>query len=261
MKNIAIIFAGGTGQRMGSEIPKQFLEVYGKPILIHTLEKFQLHEEIDLIYVGCKEEYIPYFKELVKKYHINKIPENGIISGGNSGQDTIYRLLKHARNNNDEDSIVLIHDGVRPIITEEVISKNIDSVKTYGTAITCTSCFETPVISYDGKTVSETPARNNVYTAQAPQSFHLGEILKIHDKVREYDPNYEGEGIVDSCTLARSVGVDVNIIEGNRGNIKVTTPGDYIDLLARLSAEDQKQIFSLVSNNEEKSKQLVKVKK
>lgn len=250
MKNIAIIFAGGIGQRMGSNIPKQFLEVYGKPILIHTLEKFQLHDEVDLIYVGCKEEYIPYFKELVEKYHIDKIPENGIIPGGSSGQDTIYRILKQARKYNQDDSIVLIHDGVRPIITDEVISRNIESVKQFGSAITCTPCFETPIVSYDGKRVAETPARSNVYTAQAPQSFFLGDILAVHEKVREYDPNYEGEGIVDSCTLVTTAGGEVNIIEGNRGNIKVTTPEDYIDLLARLSAEDQKKIFSLMTSSE-----------
>ena len=89
VKNIAIIFAGGVGSRMGSEIPKQFLQVYGKEIIIHTLEKFQYNDNVDLIYVGCVEEYIHDFEQMVQKYHITKIPVDGIIPGGTSGQDTI----------------------------------------------------------------------------------------------------------------------------------------------------------------------------
>lgn len=241
--NIAIIFAGGVGKRMGSSVPKQFLNVYGKPIIIHTLEKFQYHPEIDKIYVACKEDLIDYLQMLVEKYNITKIPKGGIVPGGATGQDSIYNGLCAARKENPEDSIVLIHDGVRPIITEEVISKDIASVKEFGSAITSTPAYETPIISYDGSSVAELPKRKNVYTAQAPQCFRLGDVLKVHEKVRKENPEYTD--IVDTCTLMRLNGFDVKLIEGNRGNIKVTTPEDYIDLLARLSAEDQKQIFEL----------------
>lgn len=248
--NIAIIFAGGTGQRMGSNIPKQFLTVYGKPIIIHTLEKFEYHEEIDKIYVACKEELIPDFKEMVKKYNITKIPENGIVAGGATGQDSIYNALSRAGEENDPSSIVLIHDGVRPVINENVISANIESVKKYGSAITSTPAFETPFISYDGETIDEMPKRKFVYTAQAPQSFRLGDVLEVHEKTRKENPGYVD--IVDTCTLMRNSGFKVRVVEGNRGNIKVTTPSDYIDLLARLSAEDQKQIFELMETDVKK---------
>ena len=248
--NIAIIFAGGVGQRMGANVPKQFLNVYGKPIIIHTLEKFQYHDEIDKIYVACNEKLIPDFKEMVKKYNITKIGEDAIVPGGKTGQDSIYNALKAASKRNPESSIVLIHDGVRPIINEEVISKNIESVKKYGSAITCTAAFETPVISYDGITIEELPKRKYVYTAQAPQSFRLKDVLEVHEKVRKENPDYTD--IVDTCTLMKTNGFDVRIVEGNRGNIKVTTPEDYIDLLSRLSAEDQKQIFELYANNQNK---------
>lgn len=250
--NIGIIFAGGVGQRMGSDVPKQFLDVYGKPIIIHTLEKFQYNENIDLIYVACKEELIPVFEEMVQKYQITKIPNGGIVAGGKTGQDSIYNALCAARRDNPDDSIVLIHDGVRPIITDEVINKNIDSVCEYGSAITCTSCFETPVISYDGESVADLPKRKYVYTAQAPQSFRLGDVLSVHEKVRKENPDYTD--VVDTCTLMTNNGFKVHIIEGNRGNIKVTTPEDYIDLLARLSAEDQKQIFKLMMAKENNKK-------
>ena len=250
--NIAIIFAGGVGQRMGSSIPKQFLYVYGKPIIIHTLEKFQYHDEIDKIYVACKKDLIPVFKEMVQKYNITKIPEKGILAGGKTGQDSIYNALKRASEENPGDSIVLIHDGVRPIINEDVISKNIECVKKYGSAITCTPAFETPFVSYDGESVAELPKRKYVYTAQAPQSFRLKDVLEMHEKVRKTNPDYTD--IIDTCTLMKTNGFDVRIIEGNRGNIKVTTPEDYIDLLARLSAEDQKQIFEIYSKREESLK-------
>ena len=246
--NIAIIFAGGVGQRMGSSIPKQFLNVYGKPIIIHTLEKFQYHDEIDKIYVACKKELIPHLEELVKKYNITKIPEGGIVPGGKTGQDSIYNGLYAASLENDGDSIVLIHDGVRPLINDELISRNIDSVKKYGSAITVTAAYETPVVSYDGKNVDELPLRKNVYTAQAPQSFRLKDILEMHEKVRKENPDYTD--IIDSCTLMEKNGFNVRLIEGVRGNIKVTTPEDYLDLLARLSAEDQKQIFELYTHKE-----------
>ena len=256
--NIAIIFAGGVGQRMGGNIPKQFLNVYGKPILIHTLEKFQYHPDIDKIYVACKEDLIPYLKELVQKYNITKIPATGIVPGGATGQDSIFNALDAAHRENDGDSIVLIHDGVRPLIDEDLITRNIENVRRYGSAITCTPAFETPVISYDGTNVDELPKRKFVYTAQAPQSFRLQDIYDMHVKVRQENPGYTD--IVDSCTLMEKNGFQTHLIEGIRGNIKVTTPEDYIDLLAKLSAEDQKQIFELYTNRE-KARELTRTYK
>ena len=250
--NIAIIFAGGTGQRMGSNVPKQFLNVYGKPIIIHTLEKFQYHPEIDKIYVACKEDLIDYLKKLVKKYNITKIPRGGIVPGGKTGQDSIFNGLAVAKKNNPGDSIVLIHDGVRPLIDENLITRCIENVKKYGSAITCTPAFETPVISYDGTNVDELPKRKFVYTAQAPQSFRLDDIYNTHLKVRKENPDYTD--IIDSCTLMELNGFETHLIEGIRGNIKVTTPEDYLDLLAKLSVEDQKQIFELFTNREKLNK-------
>lgn len=245
MKKIALIFAGGIGQRMGGDIPKQFLKVYDKEIIIHTIEKFQYTEQIDKIYVGCKDEYIPFLKELIKKYNITKIPENGIIPGGVTGQDTIYNLLVKAKEENEGDSIVLIHDGVRPLITDELIEENIENVQKYGTSITSSSCIETPIISSDGKEIDKVLKRSEVYMAKAPQCFYLNEILEAHHKVRNTELGYKNPKIVDSCSLYMSTGKKVHLTEGNRENIKITTVEDYISLLATLSVEDQKQIFML----------------
>ena len=245
VKKIAIIFAGGVGSRMGSNIPKQFMKVYGKEIIVHTLEKFQYNENIDLIYVGCIEEYIHDLEQMVQKYHISKIPVGGIIPGGTSGQDTIYKVLKRAREDNTGDSICLIHDGVRPLINDDVINENIKSVEEYGSAITVTKAFETPILSLDGKEVSEVLQRNLVYTAQAPQSFRLDDILAAHEKVRSTELAYNNPKIVDSCSLMKECGNSVHIVEGNRGNIKVTTLDDYIALLGNLEIDDYYQVFKL----------------
>ena len=244
-KNIAIIFAGGKGSRMGSSVPKQFLKIYGRDIIIHTLEKFQYNNNIDLIYVGCIKEYIPYLEGLVKRFNITKIPIGGIIPGGNSGQDTIYRVLKKAQEENFDNSIVLIHDGVRPLINDKVINDNIKNVKKYGSSITVTPAFETPIISLNGENVDEVIERKTVYTAQAPQSFFLGDIVKAHEQVRNTDLGYSNPKIVDSCSLMKEIGNNVHLTLGNRGNVKVTTVEDYITLLANLSIEDGARIFEL----------------
>lgn len=252
-KNIAIIFAGGTGQRFGAEIPKQFVEVYGKPIIIHTLEKFQMHPEIDEIYVGCIESWIPFLEFLVKKYGITKIPSNGILKGGNSGQDTIYQILKRAQANNSDNSIVLIHDGVRPIVTDKEISSNIECVKQNGNAITCIPFTETPIYSEDGKEVDRTLERKKVFRGVAPQSFYLDYIISAHEKIRENDPDYtgvyNGATIVDSASLVTAAyGTKAHIVIGNPNNMKVTNTSDFLSLLGRLQESDLANYFYSLQN-------------
>ena len=241
--NIAIIFAGGSGARMGAGMPKQFLEVNGKPIIIHTLDIFEEHAEIDKIYIACKEEYIKKLEKLVKKHFISKVEK--IVPGGSSGQDSIYNALSAAQQENPDDSIVLIHDGVRPCIDDKLISKVIQCTEKNGSAITCTPLFETPVISHDGAIVDEVPPRDAFYTAQAPQSFYLGDVMDAHAKVRAVNPGYEG--IVDTCSLMKSLGRDVAIVKGNRGNIKVTTPEDLYTFRAMIEYRETENVFGFAS--------------
>ena len=239
--NIAIIFAGGSGVRMGAGMPKQFLEINGKPIIIHTLDNFQNSPSIDKIYISCKKDYITTLQDLTKRFAITKVC--GIVEGGSNGQDSIYRALRAADAENDKDAIVLIHDGVRPFVSEEVIQKNIECVKQHGSAVTCTSFFETPILSKGGEEVEEMPLKKEMFTAQAPQSFRLGDVLQAHDQVRKSNPNYEG--IIDTCTLMRSVGKEVHLVEGNRGNIKVTTPEDLYVFRAMLEYKETQQALGL----------------
>lgn len=240
MKKIAMIFAGGTGQRMGAEIPKQFLKVSGKEIIIHTLELFESNENIDEIYVACIEDWIPYLNDLIKKYTVSKVKK--VFPGVKTGQDSIFLSLQAAKENN-ENAIVLIHDGVRPLVSEQTITNCIKSAETYGNAITVTPCFETPIKSDDGVLVSEMPQRKVMYTAQAPQCFYLNDIYEMHLKERKVNPDYEG--IVDSCGLMFKNGVQCHLVDGNRGNIKVTTPEDFCTLLGNFSARDYSQVLEL----------------
>ena len=249
MTNIAIIFAGGTGQRLNNgenSIPKQFLKINEKPIIIHTLELFQNHHSIDKIYIAIHPDYYEYMQELVKHYYITKTA--GIVKGGATGQDSIYNALKLAQSENPEDSIVLIHDGVRPNITEEVITKNIECAKKNGNAITCTSCFETILVSENGKNPQHVPYRKNTYAAQAPQSFHLGEIVQAHESTRKVNPNYTD--IVDSCTLFKTLNKPTYMIFGNRGNIKITTIEDLYILRAFIRYKEDLEAFGLNSMGE-----------
>ena len=244
-KNIAVIFAGGSGARMGSGLPKQFIEVEGKPIIIHTLEVFEDHPQIDSIYIACKEEYIDKLKKMVQRFLITKVVK--IVTGGNTGQDSIYNGLKAAYDNEDANSIVLIHDGVRPCISNETIEENIKLAREKGSSITCTKFFETPIISNNGEVVNDSPDRQSFYTAQAPQTFILEEVMKAHEKTRKENPDYTG--IIDTCTLMRSVGKTVYMTEGNRGNIKVTTPEDLYVFRAMLEYNENQQALGLSQND------------
>lgn len=240
-KNLAIIFAGGSGVRMGAGKPKQFLEIDGKPIIIHTLDIFEDHPAIDEIYIACKADYINKLKKLVKRYDITKV--KAIVPGGTTALGSAYNALQAAKINNEDDAIVLIHDGVRPCITNDLINEVIEETIAKGAAVTCTPLFETPVISKGGLVVEESPKRSYCYTAQAPQSFRLGDILAAHEETRIDNPEYTD--IVDSCTLMRRLGRDVAIIKGPRSNIKVTTPEDLYIFKAMLEYKRTKDTFGV----------------
>ena len=240
MKRIALIFAGGYGSRIGSDIPKQFLKICGREIIIHTLDLFELNDNIDEIYVVCIADWIDHLNRLIDKYDIDKV--TAVVPGGETGQDSIYIGLKEIAKN-EEDAIVLLHDGVRPLVTERTINESIRSVETYGSAVPVIKCYETPIVSDDGVLVDSMPDRRYVYLAQAPQGYHLKDILEAHNKERETEHPYEG--IVDSCGLMFRYGFRSHMIEGDSGNIKVTTPNDFYTLLSNLNIQDYEQISLL----------------
>lgn len=238
--NIAVIFAGGVGSRMHSkERPKQFLEMYNKPIIIHTLEHFEYHRDIDTIVVVCIESWIPYLKNILYKFRIEKVKL--IVPGGDTGQLSIYNGLKAAKKiAGDEKSIVLIHDGVRPLIGEKLITDNINSVLKYGSAITTAKVKETIlVVNEQDSTIDYVPSRNNSRVAKAPQSFWLDDILSAHEKALSEGIN----NCIDSCTMMQKYGFALHLIDGPSANIKITTPEDFYTMRAILEAKENEQIY------------------
>lgn len=249
MKNIAVIFAGGTGQRLGAEIPKQFLEIGGKEIIVKTLEIFQDNENVDEIYVVSIADWIDHVNDLIERYKLTKVRR--VVPGGATGQDSIFIGLDEVHKDHEE-AIVLIHDGVRPLVDPEVITNGIRTAEEHGSAITVTPVFETPLISEDGVTVSAMPNRKLAYTAQAPQCFYLSTLYEAHLKEREINPDYEG--IVDSCGLLFKNGIHCHIVQGNKDNIKVTTTENLIQLVANYNMRDYSKIIEIRDHNQKKVK-------
>lgn len=237
--NIGVIFAGGMGSRMHSrELPKQFLELHGKPVIIYTLEHFEKNEEIDAVVVACVEEWIPYLEKLLYKFRVEKVKK--IVPGGRSGQLSIYNGLCAAKEiAGDKRAIVLIHDGVRPLITSGLLSENIKCVKEHGSAITAGIVKETIVVVDKNGRVEQVPSREKSRVAKAPQSFWLDDILGAHERALK-------DGItsaIDSCTLMKQYGHDLYMVDGPYENIKITTPDDYYTMRAILDAKENAQIY------------------
>lgn len=244
--NIAVIFAGGVGRRMHTaDKPKQFLELYNKPIIIHTLEHFDRHPSIDAIVISCVEEWISYLKELIYKYRIEKVKK--VVPGGKTGQLSIYNGLLAAKEVCEgKKSIVLIHDGVRPLIDAKVISDNISSVEKYGSSITTGKVTETIlVVDDDTNTIDYVPSRAKSRVAKAPQSFWLDDILAAHQKALSEGQN----NCIDSCTMMQGFGIKLHLIEGPNENIKITNPEDFYIMRAILEAKENAQLL-LEQDNE-----------
>lgn len=240
--NIAVIFAGGVGKRMcNNALPKQFMKVNEVPIIIHTLNVFQNHPDIDKIYISILPSHRQMLEGFLSRYGVTKVA--GLVDGGATGLDSIYHALKAAAEENPADATVLIHDGVRPIVTDAVIARNIESVAAHGSAITCVPCTETIIVTRDAQEVEEIPPRELLYKAQAPQSFRLGEILTAHETLRAMPEGYGN--LVDSCSVFRKVYGQVHLVQGNYGNIKITTPEDVYVLKGLLQYLDATSAFGI----------------
>ncbi len=235
----ALIFAGGTGVRMNSRSkPKQFLELHGKPIIVYTLEHFEYHEQIDDIVVVCLKDWIHEMRSLVDRYGITKVSR--IVEGGATGHDSIYFGLKAMQQTAGDDDVILIHDGVRPLITEELISQNIAAVEKYGNAITVEPARESVIHSKDGQTIDHEPDRNEIYVAKAPQSFRFGQIFECYRKAEDWP-----QKTIDSSHLLSLLNVPMHMVPSTKNNMKITDPADYYMFRALYEAMENQQIFGL----------------
>lgn len=240
MMNIGVIFAGGVGRRMNTKgKPKQFLEVHGKPIIVHTIDIFQNTEAIAAVVVVCVSDWLDYMNNLVERFNLTKV--KAVVAGGETGQMSIFKGLEAAEQLATDDAVVLIHDGVRPLINEEVINANIKSVKETGSAVTSVRAKETVVLVNDSSKISEVVDRTRSFIAKAPQSFYLSDILSV-----ERDAISKGiTDAIDSSTLMGMYNRELTIVEGPYENIKITTPDDFYMFKALYDARENEQIYGM----------------
>ena len=237
--NNVIIFAGGSGIRMNTTSrPKQFLQLYGKEIIVYTLENFQNHKEIDNIVVACKADWINYLWTLIKKYDLTKVC--AVVEGGETGQMSIYNGLVELEKRFPADSVVLVHDGVRPLVSEKLISDCIASTLQYGSAITVVPAIET-VVTTEGKEIKTITDRSKCYHAKAPQCFLLGELIATHRQALAEGQN----NTIDSASLMKAYGHSLFVVEGAFDNIKITTPADFYTFRALYDVHENQQIFGI----------------
>lgn len=225
----AMLFAGGVGTRMKSDdMPKQFLVVGGKPIIIRTMEHFANHPEVDDIVIACKEDWIDYLNDLITKFKVQKV--RSVVPGGETGFGSIHNgVVETAKVATNPDDIILICDGVRPMLSEELISNCIRLTREYGTAVPVTPSIDSLLYSDEGDFCKKSYKRSSMYITQAPQGYTMERILWAHDEA-------EKRGItnpVSSSELFIELGEEVRLFIGERNNIKVTTPED----LERLRAD------------------------
>lgn len=237
--NIAVIFAGGQGLRMHHySRPKQFLEYRGKPVVIYTLEVFEQHSDIDGVVVVCLEDWIPYLRNQITKYHLKKVVD--IVPGGKTGQDSIYNGLECVERHYPDDTVVLIHDGVRPLVKEDTITECIRTTHDKGSCVVCVPATETFVIVQDND-FPIVPERNKCLLARAPQCFVLRDILAVHRMAREENRH----DFIDTCTMVNHYGRTFHTVIGSQDNIKITTPTDFFMFRAIQEALEEGVIFGL----------------
>lgn len=225
LKNIVVICAGGIGSRMKSEaIPKQFLEVCGRPILAYTIERFEEHKYITDIYVVVSEPWMPDTEELVAKGGFSKV--RAVVPGGASPHESFIHGVWKAREDGAADGdVVMYHDGVRPIIDAATITKCVEGTREHGNAIAANAAYETVSQSADGETVDRILTRSEIFILQAPQSFLMKDCMDVNQKA--IDDGIVGQ-VVDQADLCTRYGRPVHIIDGLRGNIKITVPFDLV---------------------------------
>jgi len=221
--NIALLTAGGTGNRMGQDIPKQFMTIDNKPVIIYTMESFQRHPEIDAIGVICLKGWEVVLQSYANQYNITKL--KWIFEGGNSNQESIYKGLVGLKQSGcSDDAIVLVQDGVRPLVSERIISENIATCKKYGYAVTGLTCKEA-IMEQVEDTVHEIDIpRERLVRTQTPHTYHLGTLLEGHKQAQQ-------KGIkntVASCTLFSAIGIkEQHLVRGSEQNgLKLTSPED-----------------------------------
>lgn len=239
--NYGLILAAGVGQRMrNGGLPKQFLKLMGKPIIIYTLEKFEKNELVDAVIVVCHGSYVEYMESLIELYHLKKVQK--VVVGGCNRQDSVEKGLEYLKNQKiKNDDLVLIHDGVRPLVSELTISENIRVAQELGCAVTVRSVSETVIVSEQNDIrFTDFQKRENTYSITSPQTFKFKLIYTAYETVVDDDMP-----LLDSAMVYSKNGGMVHLVKEQGSNIKITTPEDYYYLKALLELEENRYVFGI----------------
>ena len=234
MSIIAILTAGGTGTRTHQDLPKQFITVENKPIIIYTLEAFQQHPSIDEIYVSCLDGWSAVLEAYAKQFNITKLKR--IVTGGATGQESIYNGLKAIKQDNEstDDIVVVIHDGNRPMLPQDVITDNLVKQEKYGSAVAVIPTTEVVFVSQDGIESNAALNRDELWRTQTPHSYRFNELWDTHKRAI-------ADGVSNmaaSCSLMQKYGYTTYFSKGSEKNIKITTVEDIEIFKALLSAKN-----------------------
>ncbi len=235
--NIAILTAAGIGTRMHQDIPKQFIHVDNKPIIVHTMEAFQRHPSIDAILVATLDSWKEVLWAYAKQFGVTKL--KWVITGGETGQDSIRKGLEKLKEEyTDEDVTVIVHDGNRPLVTSEVISDSLATFAKYGNAVAVVPCTDVIFESDNGFSSHISTNREKLFRTQTPHIYRLSDLLWAHEEARKKGI----KGTAASCMLMKELGVESYFSKGSEENIKITMPEDLRIFKALLSIRQDDRI-------------------
>ncbi|MBC2870946.1 2-C-methyl-D-erythritol 4-phosphate cytidylyltransferase [Bittarella massiliensis] len=219
------ILAGGTGSRMNiADMPKQFLPLGDKPIILHTLEKFLLCDKMDRVYVGVHPDWVGHMQDLLER----QVPQRErviLVPGGGDRNSTIFNIVDkiEADWGQSDDHLIITHDAVRPFVTLRILEENIEAARAFGACDTVVSAVDTIVVSENGETISQIPDRRLMYQGQTPQSFRISLLKKLYQSLDEE----EKAVLTDACKICVVRQTPVRLVEGDVSNLKITTVSDY----------------------------------
>lgn len=231
--NIAVIIAGGSGRRTGQKIPKQFINIYDKPIIIYTLEGFQRHPDIDAIEVVCLEGWHDILRAYARQYDITKL--KWIVSGGDSGQESIRNGVFNLKDKCQPNDVIIIHDGIRPMIDEDVLSDVIVTCKKYGNAVTSLPYNEQIFRIKDEETTEEYIPRETLRRVMTPQAYKFEKLYWAYEKAFRENIGIHGSSYTN--TMMVDLGEILHFASGSNKNIKITTADDFELFKALLSTK------------------------
>ncbi|MDR0443431.1 MAG: 2-C-methyl-D-erythritol 4-phosphate cytidylyltransferase [Treponema sp.] len=230
--NIALIIAGGKSERLKQDIPKQFLNIENKPVIVYTLEAFQQHPSVDVILVVCLDGWHQILWAYSKQYDISKL--KWVVSGGVTGHDSIHNGLAELKKHCADDDVILVHDANRPMVSQDIISDGLSVYSKYGSAIAAIPCTEVVFKSVDGNILDEEIPRELLRRAQTPQIFSLGKLWWAHEEAEKrkiINP-------VTSCSLLKLLGESMHFSFGSEKNVRITTVEDIDIIRALLKLSD-----------------------